>query len=102
HWDIPAHAIGGVKFAVTVDDDTIAENKTAASLALRSRDVDDGVSVIQVIAEDAGGQETTSYPSEPKPGSRKLRASVRRYANRLVIVRLTDGSKRSTSGVDAS
>src|SRR6185436_2220822 len=24
-WDMPAHAIGGVKFTVTLDDDTLAE-----------------------------------------------------------------------------
>src|SRR6201999_1109161 len=82
-WDVPAHAIGGVKYAVTIDDDTVKENLKTASLALRARDVDDGVSVVQVIAEDAGGQETTSFPSELKLDSRKPRASVRRYANRL-------------------
>jgi hypothetical protein len=101
-WDMPDHAIGGVRFAVTVDDQTVADNLTGTSRKLRSRDVDDGVSVIQVVAEDAGGQETTSYPSDLKLDSRPPKAGVRRYGNGLVVVRLSDGPKSSTSGVDAT
>ncbi|MDA0141973.1 PKD domain-containing protein [Solirubrobacter deserti] len=99
-WEVPAHAIGGVKYAVTVDDDTVAENLTRTKLALRSRNLDDGVQVVQVIAEDAGGQETTSRPAELKLDRRKPRVRVQRFRNRLVQVRVRDGARSSTSGAD--
>jgi hypothetical protein len=101
-WDMPAHAIGGVTFAVTIDDDTVADNRWATSLTLRRKDVDDGVSVVQVVAQDAGGQETTSYPAELKLDSKPPKAAVRRFRNRLVQVTLSDGANRDTSGVDAT
>lgn len=101
-WDRPATAIGGVKYSVTVDDDTVAENVTATRLKLKRNAVDDGVVIVQVVAQDAGGQETTSLPAELKLDRRKPRVSVKRFRNRLVEVRVTDGPKASTSGVDKS
>ncbi|MDA0174262.1 PKD domain-containing protein [Solirubrobacter taibaiensis] len=99
-WERPAVAIGGVKYAVTIDDDTVAENLTRTQLALRARDLDDGVHVVQVIAEDAGGQETTSRPAELKLDTRKPRVRVQRFRNRLVQVTVSDGARSSTSGVE--
>ena len=72
-WDLPAHAVGGVKFAVTVDDDTVAEDVRGTRVKLKRGALDDGVSVVQVVAEDAGGQETTSLPAELKLDRRKPR-----------------------------
>jgi hypothetical protein len=99
-WDEPDHAIGGVSYAVTVDDETVKENLNGTSLKLRASDVDDGISEIQVVAADSDGQETTSYPAELRLDRRAPRAKVKRYGNHLVVVTLTDGSGRS--GVDAS
>ena len=101
-WDVPAHAIGGVTFAVTVDDDTVGEKLRGTRLKLKRRDLDDGVHVLQVVAEDSGGQETTSFPADLKIDTRRPRAAVKRYRNRLVEVRLTDGRKGQVSGVDAT
>jgi hypothetical protein len=101
-WDMPAHAIGGVTFSVTLDDDTVAENVRATRVAVKAADVSDGVNVLQVIAEDASGQETTSLPVDLKVDRRKPRATVKRYRNRLVEVRLSDGPRSSTSGVVAA
>jgi hypothetical protein len=101
-WDMPAHAIGGVTFSVTLDDDTVAEKVRGTRLKLKASAVDDGESVLQVIAEDSGGQETTSLPAELKIDRKRPRAAVKRFRNRLVQVTLTDGPKRSTSGVDTS
>jgi hypothetical protein len=97
-WDMPPHAIGGVTFAVTIDDDTVGENLRATKLALRRRDLDDGVHVLQVIATDAGGQETTSRPADLKVDTSKPRLRIRRFRNRLVQVTVSD----SASGVDAT
>jgi hypothetical protein len=97
-WDMPAHAIGGVTFAVTIDDDTVAENLKATKLALRPRDLDDGVHVLQVVATDAGGQETTSRPADLKVDRTNPRVRVQRFRNHLVQVTVSD----PTSGVDAT
>jgi len=95
-WDMPANAIGKVKFAVTLDDDTVAEDLTATQLALRKRDLDDGVHVLQVIATDAGGQETTSTPAELRYDATPPKVALKRYRNGLAEVRLIDRA----SGVD--
>ena len=99
-WDMPAHAIGGVNFAVTLDDDTVSENLRGTKLALRRRDLDDGVHVLQVVATDAGGQETTSRPADLKVDTRRPRVRVQRFRNRLVQVTVSDGPRASTSGVE--
>jgi hypothetical protein len=97
-WDMPAHAIGGVTFTVTIDDDTIAEKLNTTKLQLRPRDLDDGVHVLQVVATDAGGQETTSRPADLKVDQTKPRVRIKRFRNRLVEVAVSD----ATSGVDAT
>jgi hypothetical protein len=101
-WDMPAHAIGGVTFSVTLDDDTVAEKVRGTRVKIKASDVDDGDNVLQVIAEDASGQETSSQPAELKVDRRRPRAAIKRYRNRLVTVKLSDGPRRSTSGVVAS
>jgi hypothetical protein len=101
-WDMPAHAIGGVTFSVTLDDDTVAENVRGTRVKIKAADVADGDNVLQVIAEDSAGQETTSLPAELKVDRRKPRATIKRYRNRLVQVKLSDGPRSSTSGVTAS
>ncbi len=97
-WDMPPHAIGGVSFAVTIDDDTVAEDLKTTKLALRRRDLDDGVHVLQVVATDAGGQETTSRPADLKVDLSRPRVRVKRFRNRLVQVTVSDAA----SGVDAA
>jgi hypothetical protein len=101
-WDMPAHAIGDLTFSVTLDDDTVAEGVRGTRVKIKAADVEDGDNVLQVIAEDAGGQETTSLPAELKLDRRKPRVAIKRYRNRLVAVTLSDGPRGSTSGVDAS
>ncbi len=54
--------------------------------------------VLQVVAQDAGGQETTSHPSDLKFDATKPRVSVRHYRNRLVQVTVSDRA----SGVENS
>ncbi|MDA0184769.1 hypothetical protein OJ997_30990 [Solirubrobacter phytolaccae] len=95
-WDVPQSAIGKTTYTVTLDDDTLAENLTTTKLKLRKRDLDDGVHVLQVVATDAGGQETTSAPAELRFDASPPKARVKRYRNGLTEVLLTDGA----SGVD--
>lgn len=95
-WDVPQHAVGGVTYAVTLDDETIAEDLRTTRQVLRKRQLEDGVQVLQVVAIDAGGQETTSAPAELRYDATPPRATVRRYRNGLTEVRITDRA----SGVD--
>lgn len=89
-WDMPGHAIGGVTFTLTLDDDTLVESLRSTRYRLRRRQLDDGVHVLQVVATDAGGQETTSQPADLRIDMSRPRVRVRRYRNRLVEVRVTD------------
>jgi len=95
-WDVPQSAIGKATYTVTLDDDTLAENLTTTKLKLSARDLDDGVHVLQVVATDSGGQETTSAPAELRYDASPPKARVKRYRNGLTEVLLTDGA----SGVD--
>lgn len=100
-WDPAVHAIGGVTYTVTVDDDTVAENLRALAYDLKLRSIDDGVRTVQVIATDAAGQETTSVPAELKLDRRAPR--VRVVAGRgKVRVAVTDGKRGEVSGVDSA
>lgn len=98
-WDEPSHAIGSVRYAVTVDDDTVAENLRRLRHAVPLRRLDDGVAIVQVVAEDAGGQETTSAPAELKVDTRAPRPRVAVRPGGVVRVRLTDGPRRRVAGV---
>jgi hypothetical protein len=98
-WDEPPHAIGGVTYAITVDDDTVAEGLRGTMRRVRLRRLDDGIAVVQVVAEDSGGQETTSFPAELKIDRRQPRVRVRGMSGHRVRVVLRDGRRRNVSGV---
>lgn len=95
-WDVPQSAIGKATYTVTLDDDTLAENLTTTKLKLRDRDLDDGVHVLQVVATDSGGQETTSAPAELRFDASPPKVRIKRYRNGLTEALITDGA----SGVD--
>jgi hypothetical protein len=98
-WDEPPHAIGGVSYAVTVDDDTVAEGLGGTRRRVPLRRLDDGVAVVQVVAEDPAGQETTSFPAELKIDRRRPRVRVSGMPGSRVRVVLRDGPRRNVSGV---
>jgi hypothetical protein len=95
-WDVPQNAIGSLSYTVTLDDETLAENLRTTRRQLRKRDLEDGVHVLQVVAIDASGQETSSAPAELRFDATPPKVSVRRYRNGLTEVVLTDRA----SGVD--
>ncbi len=97
-WDPAAHAIGGVTYTVTVDDQTVAEGLTGTSYTLKGDDVGSGRQTVAVIATDSGGQETTSDPAELKVDRSPPTVTVRRRGRRTVVVTLTDRQ----SGLDAA
>jgi hypothetical protein len=98
-WDPAPHAIGGVVYSVTIDDEGVADSLTTTKTP--AGDVDDGVHIVQVIATDSQGQQTTSRPGELKVDRTPPTASVTRKGKR-VSVSLRDGAKDETAGVDES
>ena len=100
-WDPAEHAIGGVTYDVSVDDEQIASNRTATKHTLTAADLDDGLHTIVVTATDGAGQPTESTPAEAKVDRRAPRVALRQRGRTLTIT-LADGPKASTSGVSAA
>lgn len=100
-WDPAAHAIGGVRYTVTVDDDTVAEGLQGLRHPLSLARVEDGVRTVQVVAVDAAGQETTSVPAELKLDRRAPAVRWQPGRGRVRIV-VSDGPKAQVSGVDTA
>jgi hypothetical protein len=102
-WDAPVNAIGRLRYAVTVADETVAEDLRATRMELRPEDLDDGALVVQVIAVDEAGQETTSVPAELLIDGTAPTATVARGPGLRVRVRVTDdadGVEGGTAGLD--
>ncbi|MGK2939326.1 MAG: hypothetical protein ACSLFR_16235 [Solirubrobacteraceae bacterium] len=100
-WDPAVHAIGGVRYTITVDDDTVAENLGSLRHALRLTRLDDGVRTVQVVAVDSAGQETTSVPAELKLDRRAPVVRWQPGRGRVRIV-ISDGPRGQVSGVDTA
>ena len=97
-WDPSTHAIGGVSYTITVDDQTVAEDLTGTTYTLSGDDTEPGRQTVAVIARDSGGQETTSDPAELKVDRTPPKVTVSRTGSRGIDVRLAD----KQSGVQVS
>ena len=97
-WGTSAHAIGGVRYLVTVDDEVIAENLERPAFTLRGENLGDGRQVVAVVATDDGGQETTSDPAILKIDNSPPEVQIRARPGRRVEVELVDDQ----SGVDVA
>jgi hypothetical protein len=96
-WDAAPNAISKVSYSVTVDDEAIADDVSATKLPART--LDDGVHVVQVIATDGSGQQTTSQPAELKLDTKAPTATIKRLKGRRVRITVRDGAADQTSGV---
>lgn len=97
-WDRSPNAIGRVRYSVSVDDEPVVENRKRLNAYLTSDDIDDGRHRIQVFAVDSAGQETGSRVGPLRVDRRDPRVKLRRRGRRLTVV-VSDGPRRSTSGV---
>jgi hypothetical protein len=100
-WDPSPSAVSTARYTVTVDDEPVKERLSKVRTTLGPRALPDGRHTIQVIAVDAAGQETGSQTGEVRVDRRKPRAKVARRG-RTVRVRITDGRRRSGSGLRRS
>ncbi len=95
-WDPAANGIGGVRYDVVVDDDTVASGLRGLTHRLSTRGLADGRRTVTIVASDDAGQETSSVPAELRVDrtAPRLRIAVR---GRTVQVQVADG--RGGSGV---
>jgi hypothetical protein len=70
-WDPAPHAIGGVTYSVSVDDEPILGGIGGLGTRLRAKRVGKGRHRIQVFALDSAGQETGSLVGKIQVGGKK-------------------------------
>jgi hypothetical protein len=99
-WETPLAGAGKLTYSVLVDDREVAENITSVETVLSRSEVSSGVHTIQVEATDSLGQVVDSEPSTLKVDRSPPRVSVR-VRGGAVVVRVSDGPKKESSGVAA-
>jgi hypothetical protein len=98
-WETPLAGAGKLTYSVLVDDREVAENITSTETTLTRSEVSSGVHTIQVEATDSLGQVVDSEPSTLKVDRTPPRVSVH-VRGGTVIVRVSDGPKGQSSGVN--
>jgi PKD domain len=99
-WETPLAGAGTLTYSVLVDDREVAENLTGVETVLTPAEVPNGVHTIQVEATDSLGQVVDSEPSTLKVDRKAPTVRVR-VRGSSVAVRVSDGPKGESSGVDA-
>jgi hypothetical protein len=99
-WETPLAGAGKLTYSVLVDDREVAENITSTETVLTGSEISSGVHTIQVEATDSLGQVVDSEPSTLKVDRSPPHVSLR-VRGGSVTVRVNDGAKRESSGVDA-
>jgi hypothetical protein len=99
-WETPLAGAGKLTYSVLVDDREVAENLTSNETTLTGSEVSSGVHTIQVEATDSLGQVVDSEPSTLKVDRSPPLVSVHARGG-TVTVRVSDGAKSQSSGVDA-
>jgi hypothetical protein len=99
-WETPLAGAGKLTYSVLVDDREVAENLTGTETVLTPSEVSNGVHTIQVEATDSLGQVVDSEPSTLKVDRKPPTVGVRGRGG-TVTVRVSDGPKKESSGVDA-
>jgi hypothetical protein len=97
-WDPAEHAIGGVTYTVTIDDETLAEGLRGLKRRVNVREIDDGRRSVRVIAVDAAGQETTSNAAVLQLDRRAPRVQTR-VRGRTLTVTASDGRRKRVAGM---
>jgi hypothetical protein len=97
-WDRSLNAVSRVRYSVSVDDEPVVENRKRLNAHLTRDDIGDGRHKIQVFAVDAAGQETGSRVGRLRVDRHGPKVKLRRRGRRLAVI-VSDGPRRSTSGV---
>jgi hypothetical protein len=98
-WETPLAGAGKLTYSVLVDDLEVGENITSTEYTLNAAQVGDGSHSIQVEATDSLGQVVDSIPATLLVDRTPPKISVR-VRGKTVIVRVGDGPKGQSSGVE--
>ncbi len=98
HWAAAVNAIGRLTYSVSVDDEPTGKPTRKLFAKLLSNRIGDGRHRIQVFAIDDAGQETGSRSAVLKVDRRPPRVRLSRHG-RSLVVSVTDGPRRETSGL---
>ena len=97
-WDRSLNAVSRVRYSVSVDDEPVIENRKRLNAFLTRDAIGDGRHKVQIFAIDGAGQETGSRIGPLRVDRRGPQVELRRRGRRLAVV-VSDGPRRSTSGV---
>jgi len=97
-WDRTLNAIGGVRYSVSVDDESVVENLRRLHTQLSRDAVEDGKHRIQIFAVDEAGQETGSRTGQLLVDRNGPQVRMRKRGRRLTVV-VSDGSRNEGSGL---
>jgi hypothetical protein len=97
-WDPSPHAIGGVTYSLSVDDEPVLDGVEAERARLGPRAIEDGKHRIQVFAVDSAGQETGSLTGRVSVDRTAPKARLKRRG-RVVSVEIDDGARSVSSGL---
>jgi hypothetical protein len=98
-WETPLAGAGKLTYSVLVDDLEVGENIATTEYTLNASQVGDGSHSIQVEATDSLGQVVDSIPATLLVDRTPPKVSVR-VRGKTVIVRVSDGPKGQSSGVE--
>ena len=97
-WDPAQNAIGGVKYAVMVDDEVVVDDIKGLQYSLATSSIESGTRAITIIASDEAGQETTSVPASLKLDRNAPKVSLRKSGRKLTLS-ISDGPLKRSSGL---
>jgi len=99
-WERPPDAIGGLTYTVFLDGVSRARGVTSRRFRVDRRGLEDGVYRVEVVARDASGQDRISRQGELVVDGTPPSVSVRVLRGRRVRVRISDGRRGRSAGVD--
>ncbi|HEY5976409.1 MAG TPA: PKD domain-containing protein [Solirubrobacterales bacterium] len=97
-WTEAPNAIGGLRYALTVDDEQIGKRTRKLRALVKRARVGEGRHLVEVFAIDDGGQETASRRRTLLLDGKPPNLTLRRRGSKLTVV-VSDGARGETAGV---
>ena len=101
-WSEAENGIGGLRYSVSVDDETIGRKTTHLHALIPSGRIGEGAHRLQIFAIDDGGQETGSRKAVLRIDRKRPRVRLRQHGNRVTVVAADNTSGFKRGGVKAS
>jgi hypothetical protein len=101
-WSEAENGIGGLRYSVSVDDETIGKRTTHLHALIPSKRIGEGVHRLQIFAIDDSGQETGSRKALLRIDREKPRVRLRQHGSRLMVIVTDNASGFKRGGVKAA